>query len=333
MPSRRKRSSTAPRERASRFGDYSKLCKEAGHDTLPGTSAEILDDSVRDVISKGRITTAQWIEVITTAHELGHPHHLDHHVRPHRDLRALDPAHGAPPRHPEGTGGFTEFVPLSFIHQEAPMHMKQLVPGRSRRRHARRGREDARGRASHAGRHLPQHPGLVGQRRARDGAAPLSCGCNDLGGTLINESISTSAGSSYGQLVPPRELRRLIREVGRVPVQRTSAYAIRAEVSDARRHRDEPPRRDRTIAEARFGSYRRLTLAAEFRFCTPRAAMKVVALAGGTGAAKFLRGLSQMIDPADLTIIGNTGDDLEIWGLYVSPDLDTVELHVGGIDR
>jgi len=245
--------------------DYLTALKEAGHDTLPGTSAEILDDSVRDVISKGRITAAQWIEVITTAHELGirttstimYGHietygHWTRHIALLRDIQ-------------KRTGGFTEFVPLSFIHREAPMHMKQLVPG------VRDGATPDEVVKMHAVarlmlgatfRNIQASWVKEGPRMAQQ---LLSCGANDLGGTLINESISTSAGSSYGQLVPPRELRRLIREAGRVPVQRTSAYAILKRFST-----DEDTETSPLDAiedpEARFGSYRRLTMADEFRF-------------------------------------------------------------------
>ena len=177
--------------------------KEAGLGTLPGTSAEILDQEIRDVIARGRITAEQWIEVITTAHALGirttstimyghveTPGHWIRHMELLRDIQ-------------KDTGGFTEFVPLSLIHQEAPMYRQKLVPG------VRQGATGAEVVKMHAvarlmlGPDLPQHPGLVGEGGAEDGAVLLACGANDLGGTLINESISTSAGARYGQLVPP----------------------------------------------------------------------------------------------------------------------------------
>lgn len=95
----------------------------------------------------------------------------------------------------------------------------------------------------------------------------LACGANDFGGTLINESISTSAGSPYGQLVPPRELRRLVRDMGRTPAERTSLYAIRRLFDATDVSRDaESPLDAVTDAEARFGSYRKLAMADDFRF-------------------------------------------------------------------
>ena len=130
---------------------YLEALREAGHDTLPGTSAEILDDEVRDVISKGRISTAQWVEVVTTAHDLGirttstimfgHIETYGHWMRHMVLLRDIQ----------KSTGGFTEFVPLSLIHQEAPMYQKKLVPNVRQGATGRRGHQDARARASHAG--------------------------------------------------------------------------------------------------------------------------------------------------------------------------------------
>jgi FO synthase subunit 2 len=248
--------------------EYLTALKEAGHDTLPGTSAEILDDSVRDVISKGRITTAQWIDVITTAHELGirttstimYGHvetyaHWTSHMALLRDLQ-------------KRTHGFTEFVPLSFIHQEAPMHQKKLVGGvrdGATRDEVIKMHAVARLMLGETFRNLQASWVKEGPRMAQ---FLLSCGANDLGGTLINESISTSAGSAYGQLVPPRELRRLIREAGRVPVQRNSSYGIVRKFAQS--EDDEVGPLDAVAdAEARFGSYRHLTMAGDFRFHPP----------------------------------------------------------------
>jgi 7,8-didemethyl-8-hydroxy-5-deazariboflavin synthase CofH subunit len=247
--------------------DYLAALKEAGHDTLPGTSAEILDDRIRDLISKGRITTAQWIEVVTTAHELGirttstimygHIETYGDWARHMATLRSIQ----------HRTGGFTEFVPLSFIHQEAPLSNKQLLPD------VRRGPTGAEVVKMHAVarlmlgatfRNIQSSWVKEGPRMAQ---YLLAAGANDLGGTLINESISTSAGAAHGQLVPPAELRRLIRDLGRTPAERTSTYAIR-QTFDGESD-PQSPLDAITDPEARFGSYRRLTLAPEFRYVHP----------------------------------------------------------------
>jgi FO synthase subunit 2 len=247
---------------------YLEALRDAGHDTLPGTSAEILNDEVRDVISKGRISTDQWIEVVTTAHELGirttstimygHVETYDHWAEHMITLRSIQ----------KNTGGFTEFVPLSFIHQEAPMVRKNLV------KDARRGATAEEVVKMHAVARL-----LLGATFrniqvswVKEGPEMaqrlLSSGANDLGGTLINESISTSAGASHGQLLSPRELRRLIRRAGRVPAERTSVYAIR-KVFESEGD-DTTSLLDRVEdAEARFGSYQKLAASDEFRFRMP----------------------------------------------------------------
>ena len=250
---------------------YLQALREAGHDTLPGTSAEILDDDIRDVISKGRISTAQWIEVVTTAHELGirttstimygHMETYGHWTRHMALLRDIQ----------KNTGGFTEFVPLSLIHQEAPMYQKKLVPG------VREGATGAEVVKMHAVARIMLGATFRNIQASWVKEGPkmaqylLSCGANDLGGTLINESISTSAGSLYGQLISPRELRRLVRDVGRTPAERTSLYAIRRlfDASDAENDAASPLD-DVGDAEARFGSYRRLALAPDFRFQHPQ---------------------------------------------------------------
>jgi 7,8-didemethyl-8-hydroxy-5-deazariboflavin synthase CofH subunit len=248
---------------------YLTALKEAGLGTLPGTSAEILDDAVRDVIAKGRITTAQWIDVVTTAHRLGirttatmmygHIETPAHQVQ-HMDLlRRLQ----------KDTGGFTEFVPLSFIHQEAPMAQEQTVPG------LRAGASGVEVVRTHAVARL-----MLGETFrniqaswVKDGLKLsqwlLACGVNDLGGTLINESISTSAGAAHGQLVPPRELRRVIREAGRVPAERTTLYALRKVYDGAEPEADSPLDHVKD-AEAAFGSYQGLARSATFRFVRPR---------------------------------------------------------------
>jgi 7,8-didemethyl-8-hydroxy-5-deazariboflavin synthase CofH subunit len=243
---------------------YLEELKAAGLGTLPGTSAEILDQEIRDVIARGRITVKQWIEVITTAHRLsipttstimfGHVEQPDHWVRHLALLRSIQ----------KDTGGFTEFVPLSLIHSEAPMYAKHLVPG------VRPGASGAEVLVMHAlarvmlgatFRNIQASWVKEGPKLAQ---VLLDAGANDLGGTLINESISTSAGAGYGQLVPPGELKRLIRDAGRVPAQRDTLYAIIRRFDDAT---DEASPLDAVEdAESRFGSYRRLIASGEFRF-------------------------------------------------------------------
>ena len=245
--------------------EYLTELRAAGLGTLPGTSAEILDQDIRDVIARGRITVPQWIEVITTAHALGirttstimfgHVETPSHWVR-HMDLlRSIQ----------KDTGGFTEFVPLSLIHSEAPMWSKKLVPG------VRPGATGAEVVAMHAlarvmlGATIRNVQGSWVKEGPKLAQLLLDAGANDLGGTLINESISTSAGASYGQFVPPAELRRLIRDAGRVPAQRDTLYDIVKTFGDG--DDDEASPLD-TIenAEARFGSYRRLIASGEFRW-------------------------------------------------------------------
>ncbi len=244
--------------------DYLRELKNAGLGTLPGTSAEILDQEIRDTISRGRITVDQWVEVITTAHALGirttstimygHVETPDHWVR-HMDLlRSIQ----------QDTGGFTEFVPLSLIHSEAPMHAKGLVPG------VRPGATGVEVVRMHALARVMLGPSIRNIQCSWVKEGPklaqilLDAGANDMGGTLINESISTSAGATHGQLVGPAELCRLIRDAGRVPAQRDTLYGIvrtygDGEIPDSPLDRIED-------AETRFGSYRKLIASGEFRF-------------------------------------------------------------------
>jgi len=244
--------------------DYLTELRAAGLGTLPGTSAEVLDQPIRDRIARGRITVDQWVEVITTAHALGirttstimygHVETPADWVRHMALLRAIQ----------KDTGGFTEFVPLSLIHSEAPMYAKQLVEG------VRPGATGVEIVRMHALARLMLGPVLRNIQASWVKEGPklaqllLDAGANDLGGTLINESISTSAGASYGQLVPPAELRRLIRDAGRVAAQRDTLYNVLHVYGEG----DEPDSALDHVkdAEARFGSYRRLIASGEFRF-------------------------------------------------------------------
>ncbi|HEV8141551.1 MAG TPA: 5-amino-6-(D-ribitylamino)uracil--L-tyrosine 4-hydroxyphenyl transferase CofH [Methylomirabilota bacterium] len=244
--------------------EYLTELRAAGLGTLPGTSAEVLDQEIRDRIARGRITVDQWVEVITTAHALGirttstimygHVETPAHWVRHMRLLRSIQ----------KDTGGFTEFVPLSLIHSEAPMYSKKLVPG------VRPGATGVEIVRMHALARLMLGPSFRNIQASWVKEGPklaqllLDAGANDLGGTLINESISTSAGASYGQLVPPAELRRLVRDAGRVPAQRDTLYNVLHVYGEG----DEPDSELDHVedAEARFGSYRRLIASGEFRF-------------------------------------------------------------------
>src|SRR5216110_3325323 len=244
--------------------EYLAELKDAGLGTLPGTSAEILVQEIRDRIARGRITVDQWVEVITTAHALGirttstimyghveTPAHWVHHMALLRSIQS-------------DTGGFTEFVPLSLIHSEAPMYSKKLVPGI---RPGATGVEIVR---MHAlarmmlGAIIPNIQASWVKEGPKLAQLLLDAGANDLGGTLINESISTAAGAQYGQLVGPAELRRLVRDAGRIPAQRDTLYATLQIYNDGEDPESPLDRID--DAEARFGSYRRLIASGEFRY-------------------------------------------------------------------
>ena len=195
--------------------------KAAGLSTLPGTAAEILDDEVRAVICADKVTTAEWLDVARTAHGLGlrttstimyghieHPLSWARHLLALRDLQIE-------------TGGFTEFVPLPFVHMEAPMYLKGA---------ARRGPTFREAVLMHAVARLALHPHITNIQTSwvkmgpQGAAACLKAGANDLGGTLMNESISRAAGTEHGQEFPPEAMEDLIRSLGRTPEQRTTLY-------------------------------------------------------------------------------------------------------------
>lgn len=246
---------------------YLRQLIEAGVGSLPGTSAEILVQEVRDAIAPGRITVDQWIEVVTTAHELGLPttstimfghvetdEHKARHLALIRDLQ-------------KATGGFTELVPLSFVHTEAPMFARGSVPG------LRAGASRDEVIKMHAVARIMLDawiPNLQvswvkeGLPMARD---LLDAGVNDLGGTLVNESISTAAGAQHGQLVTPRAFRELVFEAGRTPAERTTSYELRR-VFHRRDSSSSPDPLDAVgdDTDERFGSYRRLIEADRYRY-------------------------------------------------------------------
>ena len=194
---------------------------DAGLNSLPGTAAEILDDDVRQVICPDKVNTDEWLNVMHTAHELGlrstatimfgHVEQPRYWARHLLRIRALQ----------EKTGGFTEFIPLPFVHMGAPVYLKG---------HARRGPTSREAILMHAVARLVLHPVIQNiqvswVKMGEDGvAACLAAGVNDLGGTLMNESISRAAGTQHGQEMEPARMETMIRAAGRVPQQRTTLY-------------------------------------------------------------------------------------------------------------
>jgi FO synthase len=201
--------------------DYLSLLKAEGLASLPGTAAEILDDEVRRIICPDKVTTDQWLEVHDAAHRAGlrstttvmfgsveGPQSWARHLVHLREQQRR-------------SGGFTEFVPLPFVHMEAPIYLKGL---------ARPGPTFREALLMHAVARLALHPHITNIQASWvklgiDGAqAVLRAGANDLGGTLMNESISRAAGASHGQEMPPERMEKAIRALGREPRQRTTLY-------------------------------------------------------------------------------------------------------------
>jgi FO synthase len=201
---------------------YLERLRSLGLGSLPGTAAEILDDEVRAVICPDKVSTEQWLAVHDAAHRVGLRSNVTimfgHVERPEHWARHLLRAREQQQR----SGGFTEFVPLPFVHMEAPMWLQ----GR-----ARSGPTFGESLLLHAVARLApapgdhEHPGVVGEARAGRCRRRAAAGVNDLGGTLMNESISRSAGSEHGQEMPPEAMEALIRANGRTPRQRTTLYA------------------------------------------------------------------------------------------------------------
>jgi FO synthase len=202
--------------------DWLTSLREAGLDTIPGTAAEILDDEVRWVLTKGKLPTSMWIEIVTTAHEVGlrssstmmyghvdNPRHWVGHINVLRDIQ-------------DRTGGFTEFVPLPFVHQNSPLYLAGAArPGPTHRDN----------RAVHALARIMLHGRIshiqtswvkLGVERTQ---VMLSGGANDLGGTLMEETISRMAGSEHGSAKTVAELRAIAEGIGRPARQRTTTYS------------------------------------------------------------------------------------------------------------
>ncbi len=203
------------------LADYLRRLRDAGLSSLPGTAAEVLDDEVRAIICPDKITTRQWLEVHDTAHRVGLRSNntlmFGHVDRPRNWARHLV----AVREQQRASGGFTEFVPLPFVPMEAPIYLK----GR-----ARRGPTFAEALLMHAVGRIALHPWITNVQAswpklgAAGIAAALRAGVNDLGGTLMNESISRAAGSEHGQEMTPEQLEALIRHNNREPRQRTTLY-------------------------------------------------------------------------------------------------------------
>jgi FO synthase len=201
--------------------DYLVRLRDLGLGSLPGTAAEILDDEVRAVLCPDKVTTSQWLEVHDAAHRAGLRSNVTimfgHVESPRSWARHLLRAREQQQR----TGGFTELVPLPFVPMEAPIFLK----GR-----ARRGPTLAEALLLHAVGRLALHPSITNIQASWVKLGPdgvrqaLAAGVNDLGGTLMNESISRAAGSEWGQEMPPEAMEELIRDSGRVPRQRTTLY-------------------------------------------------------------------------------------------------------------
>ena len=250
--------------------EYLQGLKDAGVGSLPGTSAEVLDQSLRDRISPGRITVDQWLEVITTAHALGIPTtstvmfgHLETNSQIVRHIALLREIQ-------QSTGGFTEFVPLSFVSSEAPMYLQGTVDG------VRSGPTGMDVMKVHAiarimlNNWIPNIQASWVKEGSRMSQLLLTAGVNDLGGTLINESISTSAGAMHGQLMRPGEFRGMIREAGRTPAERYTTYGIRRIYGATDEAMDALDLVGDNVEEI-FGSYNRLVQMSDYRFEHPRA--------------------------------------------------------------
>ncbi len=243
--------------------DYLRLLKDAGVGSLPGTAAEILDQKMRDLISPGRISVNDWIRVVRLAHSLDiHTTctimygHLESSRQKAKHLEILKDIQ-------RETHGFTEFVPLSFVHNEAPMYFKGAIPN------IRPGPSGNEVMKMHAVSRIMLNGYIDNiqvswvKEGARMSQVLLGAGTNDLGGTLINESISTAAGARYGQLLKPMHMHSIIREAGRIPVQRTTLYrSIRRFDIESEEYESILDRAD----PKQFGSYHELIKLDKFKF-------------------------------------------------------------------
>jgi len=219
----------AHRKSGMELADYFRWMIEAGLGSMPGTAAEILDDEVREILSPRKLTVARWKEIVRTAHLVGlpststlmyghieSPQHIAAHLELLRDIQ-------------KETGGFTEFVPLGFIHEKNALYN---VLG------ARAGASMSEDLRLIAVSRLMLRPWITNiqvswvKMGAKLSQVALSSGANDFGGTLMEESISRESGADHGENMSAQEFRRLIRELGRVPVERTTTYGQLARFVD-----------------------------------------------------------------------------------------------------
>jgi 7,8-didemethyl-8-hydroxy-5-deazariboflavin synthase CofH subunit len=208
---------------------YLQMMKDEGLGSIPGTAAEILDDRVRQELSPNKLPAGRWVQIITAAHELGIPTTstmMYGHVEDPEDwvrhmllLRAIQ----------KRTGGFTEFVPLGFIHEKTRLYRHgRARPGAKREEHLR----------VHALARVLLHGAIKNLQVSwvklgfETSLACLQAGANDFSGTLMEESISKAAGATFGEYVSPEEFRARIRSIGRVPAERTTTYKIRRTFDD-----------------------------------------------------------------------------------------------------
>ena len=247
--------------------EFLKRMKEAGVGTLPGTSAEILDQGLRDKISPGRISVENWEKVIKTAHKMGinttstmmfgHLETIEDRVKHIVKLRDIQ----------KETGGFTEFVPLDFVPTEAPMYKHQLHEG------IQQGGSGNDVLLTHAIARIMFNNSIdnIQMSWVKEGQKMsqllLMWGANDFGGTLINESISTSAGSEYGQLLKPKEIRRMVREIGRIPAERNTHYKM---LKKFETENESEEGLDKIKDYSQFGSYAELIKINKFKYKNPR---------------------------------------------------------------
>jgi FO synthase len=216
--------------------EYLQMMKDEGLGSIPGTAAEILDDRVRRQLSPNKLPVARWVEIITSAHELGIPSTstmMYGHVEEPADcvrhillLRSIQ----------KRTGGFTEFVPLGFIHENTRLYRHGGArPGAGREEHLR----------IHALSRVLLHGAIKNIQVSwvklgfETSLACLNAGANDFSGTLMEENISKAAGATFGEYVAPEDFRRMIRSIGRVPAERTTTYKIRR-VFDAQEEQATP---------------------------------------------------------------------------------------------